>query len=387
MLKNRVVSMVLFFTMVFSTSSPVFAEVLDINKFEENKNFELTKEAVDFLSEHDIEITSFHKKIASYREVERTQDIFDSSDVDYSEINNKAANSYNESILALKNASIAQDFTDEQIQKYVEGLISVKTTVVKSESNFDSDFDSDFESYSLDRDGKTRTNNYHLYSSDRLSDTGIGYEVKSLSGYYQATAFATLPYVYRADNSYSPSAGYMFYTVSSPYNYWNIDVGLGYEEGKYDGKAWRCFYTTKDKGLVFTDNLYSLRAGSQVYFHASVLSNGYLRLRVLDANDFSTVHCDISYYVGDKGIYPSNAIFNRQITLCNKNSNFNTGAYLTNASFSNAYLYSYYGYDRTYDYNTDSSRRGPFGTGNDIYKVNVNDSKRWYEENISIYFD
>jgi hypothetical protein len=36
------------------------------------------------------------------------------------------------------------------------------------------------------------------YSTNRPSDKGIGYEVKSAPGYYEETAFATIPSAYRA---------------------------------------------------------------------------------------------------------------------------------------------------------------------------------------------
>jgi hypothetical protein len=118
-----------------------------------------------------------------------------------------------------------------------------------------------------------------------------------------------------------------------------------------------------------------------------VETNGYLRFRVLDANDFSTVYYDISYYVGDHSIYRTNASFNRQITLCNDTANFYTGAYLKNGQFSDAYIYSSSGYSKTIASNTLSNRRGAFGTNSTTaQKVTVNSSTPWYAENISISF-
>lgn len=304
----------------------------------------LSSEASEFLRSHNVDPSIFNTSFVTM------------------DANTQIANSYNESVLSLKSAASTNNFTDEQIQKYVTGLISTPTTVVSSPDNFKS---GDF-------------------SENRPRDNGIGYEVKSLPGYYQGTAYVTLPEV---DRGNSPkSSAYMFYTVSSSSESWGIDVGLWYCSGT-GGEAWRGCYTASGNGLISGDVIPGLTSGSRVYFNSCVENNGYLRFRVLDANDFSIVLYDISYYVNDHGIYRNNAIHNRQISLCNNDANFHTKAYMHNARFDDAYLYSNSGYYPVSDANTQASRRGVFGTNNtNRNQVTINSSNHWDSEDISIDF-
>ena len=164
--------------MVASLGAPAFAaEDVTVS------GNELSEEAVAFLQEHNVDTSIF--EISTLSLDEETQ----------------IANSYDESVLALKDAAAANNFTDEQIQKYVEGLVSTPTTVAPNDG-------------------------ISTLAVDRPYDNGIGYEVKSNAGYYQETAFATLPTVNRAASSGTYSDAYMFYTVSGPK--WGIDVGLAY---------------------------------------------------------------------------------------------------------------------------------------------------------------
>lgn len=303
----------------------------------------LSDEAVAFLQEHGVDASIFDKSTLALMDEETA-----------------IANSYNESVLSLKSAAAANDFTDEQIQEYVEGLVSTPTTVVSGRDDVST------------------------YADNRENDDGLGYEVQAQAGYYQETAFATLPSVNRAASTGSHSDGYMFYTVSGSKN-WGIDLGLAYNSGG-NIEAWRGFYMQSGK-MTSGQPIYALKAGSRVYFNASVETNGYLRFRVLDANNFNTVYYDISYYVADQGINRTNAVFNRQITLCNGSKNFNTGAYLRNGQFSDAYIYSNSGYSKTVASNTVSNRRGSFGTNStNVRQVTVNSYSPWYAENVSINF-
>ena len=124
-----------------------------------------------------------------------------------------------------------------------------------------------------------------------------------------------------------------------------------------------------------------------MYFNGAVETNGYLRFRILDGNDFSKVYVDISYYVGDKGVYRTNASFNRQISLCNDKALFNIGAYCQRAKFDRAYIYSNNGPVHPGYTNTESNRCGTFGVDKDSrLKVSVINSLEWYEEDVTITF-
>lgn len=334
---KKAAALVVTVTMLTTMTMPAFAA--------ENSGASesLNDEAVAFLQEHGVDTSIFEK--SSYALLDEETAV---------------ANSYNESVLAFKDAVAANGFTDEQIQQYVEGLVSTPTTVVSGNDGIST------------------------YADNRPSDDGLGYEVLSKPGYYQETAFATLPTVNRAASSGSHSDGYMFYTVSGID--WAIDVGLAYNSGA-GGEAWRGCYTPQKLETTSGAPINALRAGSYVYLNAVVENNGYLRFRVLDGNNFNIVYYDISYYVGNYGITPTSASFNRQISLCNASKNFNTGAYLRNAKFSEAFIYFSKGYSKTDANNTISNRRGLFGTNSiNAKQVTVNSYTPWDSENVSINF-
>ncbi|MDT3425389.1 hypothetical protein J2Z22_000905 [Paenibacillus forsythiae] len=331
----------------FSLAIPTFAQT------DKKGDYIISNEAVDFLKDHKVDVTPFKKSNTT-------------SDKIYSKENQSVSISksdlYDANILSLKQQVAAYNFSDDQIQKYVKGLVDTPSTIINNSG----------------------ANTYSIastpYSTNRPGDNGIGYEVVSdSSGYNTSTAFATLPYVNRAGGS----SGYLFYTVSGS-DGWGIDVGLWYGGG-YEGNGWRGVYNSPDLGQHATTSAISgLTAGSRVYFIANVLNNGYLEFKALDANNFNTVYTDFIYYVGNH-IWSTNGIFNRQITLCNDTANFSNGDYLNNAKFSDAYLYSTTGYARVTSANT--VRHGAFGT-NDTNRtqVTVNSYTMWDSEDVSITF-
>lgn len=266
--------------------------------------------------------------------------------------------SFDEAILGLIDETDVYGFTDGQIQAYVDGILNSKPIIVEYEDNMV----------------------LSMPTSSRIGN-GPGYEVKSNSGFCQSTAYVTIPTAYNAGSTNA----WMFYTVSSPLSSWCIDVGLFYAYGT-GGNAWRGFYTVGD--AVSGSVISGLSAGSSVYFNAKIQSDGYLRFRVLDGTDFSTTYYDLLYYVGSNKIYQSNGVFNRQITMTSNNGNFTNGSYISNAAFSNAYLYTTNGYSLVGTSNTDSTRCGAFGTtaNNAATFVTVNSYSTWYAEDVSISF-
>lgn len=308
----------------------------------------LSTEAVDFLEAHDVDLSIFDAAPACYSNDQEIPLSMDSA------------------VLSLIQQTEAYGFTDEQIQQYVDGLVYSDPIVVP-------------------RDGSSPYAVTNAPNSTYRSD-GPGFEVRSKSGFNEATAFATLPTAYNVVTAgEGRSNGWMFYTVSGSSN-WGIDVGLAYSHGS-GGNGWRGCYTPLGEDTVCGSLISGLKAGSRVYFHASIEPSGYLRFRILDANDFSIPYYDISYYVGDHGIYRTNGSFNRQITMTTNRQGDNTnGSYMRNASFSDAYLYTASGsYSKTNTTNTQASYRGllQFGTKQ---LATVNSYTPWYAENISISF-
>lgn len=238
----------------FSLSMPTFAQT------DKKSDYVISNEALDFLKSHNVDVTPFKKSNATNENI-------------YSEENQSVSISksdlYDESILAFKQQVEAYNFTDDQIQKYVKGLVDTAPTIINSSNTYN-------------------TASTPPYSTNRPYDDGIGYEVKSLSGYYQTTAFATIPSAYRTTNT----SGYLFYTVSSGTDGWGVDVGLWYGGGS-GGDGWRGVYNSPDHGQSATTGVISaLTAGKEIYTIAHVRNDGYLQFKALDANNFSIVYVD-----------------------------------------------------------------------------------------------
>lgn len=326
---------------------PVYA----FQGLENNISDKLSEESVSFLRKYNINIEKIINEKNDYM-------MAISKNLDYT---NKY-DGLDESIKLLRQETEVYNFNNKQLKSYVEGLINTDTNYIYDRSIV-----------------KTP------YSVNRQYDNGIGYEVKSEVGYYQQTAFATVPTVKR--NGVNGSSAYMFYTFADSNESYGIDVGIWYGYG-YDGYGWRGFYTADGVQKAPNGVIKSLKAGSKVYLQAYITDNMYVRWRVLDANDFSRVLFDCSYYVGGKITKTNNKII-RQITLCNDNADFNTGEYLKNAGFSQAYLYSESdGHAIVSNRNTVESHCGAFGTNNTNREyVKVNSYKSWHEEDVSIIFE
>lgn len=243
----------------FSLSMPTFAQT------DKKGDYIISNEALDFLKSHNVDVTPFKKSNAT-------------NEIIYSKENKSFGISksdlYDESIMLFKQQVEAYNFTDDQIQKYVKGLVETSPTVIN---------------------GPNTINTLSTPYSTRIDNGGIGYEVKSTSGFNQATAFATIPSTYRGGDR---TSGYMFYTVSSPSSNFGIDVGLWYGAGGATGNVvgWRGVYnsTTDGQHAVPADGsiISALTPGKQIYMIAQIRSDGYLQCKVLDANNFSIVYVD-----------------------------------------------------------------------------------------------
>ncbi len=156
-----------------------FSAIADdkVNAVDLANEYGLSSETIEFLEEHNVSLSIFDNA--------PTEGIM----LAEAESNPAGANSYTESIFSLMNSSKAYDFTDEQIQEYVLGLTKTPTTIV----------DDNVASELAVANPPSSTN--------RPSDDGVGWEVKSNYGFYQTTTFATLPTV---TNKVIGVAPYMF---------------------------------------------------------------------------------------------------------------------------------------------------------------------------------
>lgn len=300
----------------------------------------LSDESVTFLQSHGVSLSVF----GSSNALNETEKVI----------------SLDDSIVSLERQAEVYGFTDDQIQKYVQGMVNTPTQIIKA-----SDFAG---SNAIDRGP---------------GDNGVGYEVQSNRGFYESTSVATIPSIDVGNNT----SGYMFFTSEG--DGMPTDLGLWYGLGK-EGLAWRgCCTRTEDGKRVekaIAGPLYDLRPGSKVYVDAMVTPNGYFRMRITDYGNFNTVYMDKSFWTGGT---QGNAILNRQISLCNDYRDFTNGSYMRNAQFDTSNIYSATHYGSPDSSNTNSSRCGVFGVSGisgSRNKVTVNNSSRWDMENVSINF-
>ncbi len=295
----------------------------------------------------------------------------------------------NERILSLKEDTEVYEFSKEQVQKYVKGLVTTKPIVARSKE-----------------DALQQASISGPVSSRTLDQQGAGYEVKSKPGYFKSTSYATLPtfsnfYNY-SERAYR-TAGYMMFTVSvegkSP-----LDIGLSYSKGNSNNESPRfyvCYYdptnastNPNDAGGVAKFKEYytntTLSQGQNVYVKVEKYNSGskagYVNFSVVNATDFSTVYASLDYYIGDR-FTESSGVINRQITLCDQSEQFNNGTQMNNAMFWNSWIYASSGYNSAPNStNTESSRRGAFLDYKSRTTVNVNWYSAWNEESVSLSF-
>lgn len=215
--------------------------------------------------------------------------------------------------------------------------------------------------------------------------TGLGYEVKSLTGYNRISGdmYPGTSNIGDLANYPGDIAGYMFYTVSDTAGRAE-DLGLvycgnGYWQPVVSG-TWTGWATGSKK----------IAAGSNVYLQIWIDENNQLNFLGLDGNNMSTILFQSAYTTwGQLPQNGSGVSFNRQVTYAANEGqqNDHTGLYVKNARFDRAYIYN----DITgacsqfNNSNTVSTRRGKFGASWAPYsRVTINSNTHWYSENISI---
>lgn len=360
---KNVITIATSFVLLFVLITPSFAQ--GQTQVERVNDYVIDSDALSFLKAHNVDVTSFKKTVASSEKIR--------SLTAPTEGVSKAA-LYNEGILSLKQEAAANHFTDDQIQKYVEGMVNSTPKVINTPNTT----------------GLNAALVTPPYSVNRPNDDGLGYEVTSNSaGYNMTTAYATIPSMSGFDNV-TKTSGYMFWSMHNPSKTFYMDMGIWYGYGS-GGYGWRGVYNTSDPNWpqkATTNIIPELVPGKEVYMKNFIRTDGFAELVVLDASNFSKVLIDFIFYVGDRAIYPSNGDFTRQITLCQGDKNFSNGATMNNAKFSQAYLYQSNGnYARVSSVNT-TSDRGVFGTNdNNVNKVTVNSYTQWDSESVNIRFN
>ena len=347
---RRVTGIVLTLLLVISSTSLGFAS--DTSYAAEKLSTDgLSKEATNFLDEHGVDL-------GMLKDCPKTDMTNFASKSEIDQLSISDPNALNSAIISLKHQTAANGFSDEQVQAYVKGLVDNPTTILGT----------------LDGGVTPMANN-------RPNDDGVGYEVKSLDGYYQTTAFAKVPSASRGNAD--DTSAYMFWTLRD-----KIDIGIWYSNGT-EGTGWRVFWMSNGVQNCVSTPEAGLYSGRNIYFTAWVVDNNWARIRIVNGSNFNDQICDYSVYIGGLGITRTNNSWNRQITLCRVGS-FTGGGYLTNAEFSDAYIYKTNGtYAQTLASNCVSGRLGSFGTNDTtkkLVKVDSTFTKSWYSERVSINF-
>jgi hypothetical protein len=227
---------------------------------------------------------------------------------------------------------------------------------------------------------KASANSTDISGRNNTDVTGIGYEVKSLPGYNRTTAYF---YPGRCNINRAGKkgiAGYMFYTISGGGG--TQDLGIVYSEGYWQpvvNGTWTGFATGGAH----------LNAGANLYFKIWIGNDQKIYFQGIDGNNFNNIIFQGTYSTWN--MLPANGsgvTINRQITYAANGDNRkdHMGYYIKNACFDQAYLYSANGsYGQFTNSNTDSTRRGKFGTSwAPVNRVTINSNSHWYYENISI---
>jgi hypothetical protein len=221
--------------------------------------------------------------------------------------------------------------------------------------------------------------------------TGCYWVLKGRAGHHLATTYATLPSI---ENYNAMDVPYMMYGVKSTGGM-NGDYGV-YFSSK-DSK-WHGFWSTNynKNGTNISDGGWSgdkydpspIPQNQKIYMYCWITSNGYVRIRVVNGNDFNQVYYDISAYQYNSTT-ATNADIYKQITLAQKSSqnhgitNTSTGTRMLHACYNQSYLYSD---TKTWKWNPenvwDAYRASQ--TMEKAKTVTVNSYTPWSDEDISI---
>lgn len=355
--------------------------------------------AIEPIHTEEMEIASFlNENDISLSLVNELKDVYDTTKNEGKVV----IGSFENTIVEVKKMAETYDFSHEEIEDYIRGIISTPTAIIGPPEV------PDF----------AETAATSIPQSDRIGDDGIGYEVKSNTGYVKQSAYLTLPDVNinrkNTTGFQDATSAYMFYTFES--GGYAVDIGLWYHYGagstpEISEWGWRDTYLRsfayeqdedgdylydEDGNLIREQSktysgLLGVSAGDSLFMEAGIVyandGQRYIQCRILDGDDLSDVISDFSVWVGN--YINSTAIIDRQITMCNSFLNFNTGEYIEGAEFSGAKIFtptSSVGSLINSNY-VNADYCGRFGiNGNDYKQVKVNNHNEWNMENINIYF-
>lgn len=318
----------------------------------------------------------------------------------------------------------AMDYTPEQINQYIEGLICTPTEIIADTSKNNKSVKKDTYGNIIAPDGsmqpdtveqklkymEMKRSDYANYIREKSMNaattgtsfvetigvpndaTGTYYVVKARSGYHLATQSVKLPKL--STVSY----------YDHPYVMWGVyNSKVGGDYGVYysrDDNQWHGFYNTvynnpHDQVIDTSPNQKNstpINPETEIYMYCYITSNGYVRVRIVDRGNFSKVYYDVSVWQRGHTI-PTNSDIYKQVTIAQfprENGGIvktDTGTKMMNAKIWDSYLYS----------NTETVKWNP----NNVWQiarisqtsakaantVTVSTLEKWSSENVSIHFD
>lgn len=276
----------------------------------------------------------------------------------------------------------ANDFTEEQAAQLLKSAADLETGNAEV-TEFTPVEPGTIPAPSHGENVNTDESSISLLSNSDISvrdgdDTGLGYEVKSLPGYNKTTA-----YFYPGDCNINRTqggiAGYMFYTISGGGGV--QDLGIVYASG-YWHTCVNGTWTGHATGPAH------LAVGDKLYYKIWIGTDQKIYFQGLDGDNFNNIIFQGEYPTWN--MLPASGAgvtINRQITYA-ANSDYrydNSGYYLRNARYDQAYLYNNYGYAPFNNSNTESERCGKFGASwAPASNVTIHSNTHWDSENVSI---
>lgn len=350
---------------VMMMNSNVFA--MDISFEDEATFLDLSKDSLKFLIDRNVDMNIFDDVMGEptllYNNTEKN--------ISYNR-------SYEQIVQSVKAEAKAYNFSDDQVEQLINSAIHTPISFYVPE----------------EADASVRCIDPISTNRNPLKDDGVGYEVLSLAGYHTTTAFATLPEVYTGSEYDGRDVNaFMFWTINE-----TIDIGITYSTGTY-GEKWRICWLYPNGELQVPDaseDIPRLQEVRNIYFRTTVIDDEWVRMEIINANNFNETIKAFCVGTKDLGITRSNAKWRRQITLCTSDKVgttvvFDGGAYLEGAEFSQCHIYAgteTSGVTAEIDENyVDEEYCGRFGLDNTSRNyVDVEAHTHWSSEKINIYY-
>lgn len=293
------------------------------------ENVTLNDESQQFLEEYNIDI---YKELLKFSDDNNSNINYRSLENDTMQDKEVYVGNLNDDILALKNAAEANNFTEEQIGAYVDGLLKNETEVIEDNNEISLRSAPD----------RNEGNSY-----------GCGFEALSQQSFSQMTTRVKLPSV-NINNSRE-----IHYLFVSPGNSNDLfDFGLMKGQNNWVG-----FYLLDKKNHPGMTNMNqfslnrSVRDGEMLYYNIYIGTDGYINCKILNNNNFSDVIASKRIWLnyGSK----NSIAFNKQITMTfDRYTRY--GGKINDARFSDSYLYNDRGNYR-FENKVNNSRYGAFG--------------------------